>query len=633
MFLGAAVGDALGWPQEDRSQIIGGTTARNVVAQPVFRPWERQGGSRFARYLDPVEAGAYSDDTQLLLAVARSCFLQDDWYDWFTRIELPQWPIYQRGGGGAVLRAARAWADGRAPWVDSQASKQPRSAGAYFTAGANGVAMRIAPHVLASVKERPDELLLRVARDGLATHGHPRAILGGFIHALALRHALVQQGTLEYGELVRVVQDSDVWRRSFDVFLEAVDSTWHKARERHQPHDEMRLAVLWEQTVNEIDALLRNVEVALAQGALVNDQQTLEDLGCFDKKQRGSGTVSAIAALYVATRTAARPMSGLLRTGFLSNADTDTLCSMTGSLLGAVHGPGWLGDLGSGVQDHRYILSAGERMADLLNKGVPLNQGSLIPLRKSITSGHIRSWTTQLFSPEGVSELPDGRSYTLRKVHPMKTTANNYAMRVLGVTGDGQTIIIDRTSKNPILIDQQNLAESNSGGDGSRLPESSDEKALPNNSSALLNVEVLVSDVSQTAVFFEQLLGIRVVREGNRLLVGGAVAFRERGSDVQPEANAGTAITLAVRDVKAIVDRLERDETVKYSWPGDLTLWLVGPDGVRVRLVELPQRAFNGQSRNTRMSPRSHDDKLSAGKPPGTRALFRVEDIEPEIYD
>ena len=177
--LGGAVGDALGWPQEDRSQIIGGRNASEVEPRPQFRSWERNGGTRYGRYVDPVRAGEYSDDTQLMLATARSCLLGDEWIERLRRVELPQWPLYQRGGGGAVLRAARAWEHGKEPWSVGTA-KDRDDAVKYFNAGANGVAMRIAPHAVIAASMSIDQLLKRI-------------VLAGFrltvIHALSWVHA------------------------------------------------------------------------------------------------------------------------------------------------------------------------------------------------------------------------------------------------------------------------------------------------------------------------------------------------------------------------------------------------------------------------------------------------------------
>ena len=100
-------------------------------------------------------------------------------------------------------------------------------------------------------------------------------------------------------------------------------------------------AEVWIITAQEMEGQLEAALEGLGRGALANDQETLERIGCFDK-WGGSGTVSAVAATYVSARTATRPISGLLRTCFLRNADTDTIGSMTGSILGAIHGPQWL---------------------------------------------------------------------------------------------------------------------------------------------------------------------------------------------------------------------------------------------------------------------------------------------------
>src|SRR5258708_37818829 len=101
-FVSAAVGDALGWPQEARSNIVGGQKARDVPPQPRFRSWRRNSGTQYARYQETIEAGEYSDDTQLLLAVARSCLTGRNWLTWLTRVELPAWtplPLSFQGYG------------------------------------------------------------------------------------------------------------------------------------------------------------------------------------------------------------------------------------------------------------------------------------------------------------------------------------------------------------------------------------------------------------------------------------------------------------------------------------------------------------------------------------------------------
>lgn len=206
MLLGAAVGDALGWPQEARGGLIGGQKARDGREPAAeFRAWTRTAGRYSSRYRDPVRAGEYSDDTQLLCATARACLARADWLERLTLAELPAWPVYQRGGGGAVLSAAGAWAEGRAPWDAGRTQKGRAARERYMSAGANGAAMRIAPHAV--VASNPRELADRVLRDGLTTHGHPRALVGAVLYAAALDRALRLQGTVGYGDLIDAARD------------------------------------------------------------------------------------------------------------------------------------------------------------------------------------------------------------------------------------------------------------------------------------------------------------------------------------------------------------------------------------------------------------------------------------------
>src|SRR6201999_1760168 len=113
---------------------------------------------------EPMPAGVYSDDTQLTLAVARS-LQRADWWQHLTTVELPWWSHYELGGGGATKRAAHAWSKHINPW-------SPAGADNYWTAGGNGVAMRVLAHCV-----RPDETFAQVRRrvlaDGAATHGDP----------------------------------------------------------------------------------------------------------------------------------------------------------------------------------------------------------------------------------------------------------------------------------------------------------------------------------------------------------------------------------------------------------------------------------------------------------------------------
>jgi ADP-ribosylglycohydrolase/catechol 2,3-dioxygenase-like lactoylglutathione lyase family enzyme len=450
----AAVGDALGWPQETRSNIVGGQKARAVPAKASFRSWDRNSGSQYARYQETVEAGEYSDDTQLLLAVARSCLVGEAWVRWLTRVELPTWLLYPRGAGRAVMAAARAWAEGRPPWIrgDSRSQRGGDPVAAYFTAGANGVAMRAAPHVAVTVAKDTPTLPARIVADGIATHGHPRALVGAVVHALALRHALLRQGVLEYGDLIEALIEDRSWQDA-DWLPDALPSEWIRAFETttHQP-----VATGWKTTVNETRELLNIAQRSLARAALANDEQTLEALGCYDKTRNGSGTITAVAAAYVATRAAARPVSGLLRTAFLPRADTDTLASMTASLLGAIHGTDWIHQLALTVQDGPYLHSIGMQLAECAaTPRLALGQQVLFSSATSdrdlqVRTKHLEHFRDVAFSAERPPDVfPDGRPISSYQYSQIPGTGRTAVRRLRLRTEDGQSFVIDKVTKLP----------------------------------------------------------------------------------------------------------------------------------------------------------------------------------------
>ena len=139
--LAAAIGDALGWPNEQNSNNLN----KHYNELNAFVEWSRKCGGRYWPYEERICAGEYSDDTQLLIATLRSLLRGNQWGTYFRQVELPAWLEYQRGGGGATKRAAKVWAKGISPWDERNDEKLIRS---YYMAGGNGVVMRIMPHVI-----------------------------------------------------------------------------------------------------------------------------------------------------------------------------------------------------------------------------------------------------------------------------------------------------------------------------------------------------------------------------------------------------------------------------------------------------------------------------------------------------
>ena len=544
VFLGAAVGDALGWPQEQNSNIVGGNRNRYIDATPDFRDWARYAGGQYQKYIDLVPAGNYSDDTQLILATGRA-LQSEDWFEALTRRELPLFLLYSRGAGGATLRACRTWAAGFAPWVSSRTQKSQKATEAYFRAGGNGVAMRIAPHVIAHATSPTEELVARVVQDGVATHGHPRALVGAAAYAVALHVLVNSEGTLEFGELPALVGADKSWQFP-EMLLKNVSLEWTDTA-AEQTRD---LIGSWTSTVNEMLGMLSLVEDVAQAGTRGDDLGTLDRLGAFDKKVNGAGTITAAAAIYLASRNAPRPMSGVLRAAFVKNADTDTLASMTGALLGALHGPDWLADLRARLQDREYI----ERMADDMTSRALSETRPVTANTAFVDERSLRRFRDQLRvgKGEGKVDLPDKRPGRLIRDFVLESSGRNSAHRWV-VEVDGQTLFIDQSAK----LSNAEVEERATQPKAQAMPLDAEDKAVAKTTEQgrFVGLTLRAKDLNSITSFYSEGLGVDVERVGpHELLVGGAVRFLE-----DPKATFGMSIVLLafeVPDVSAAARRL-----------------------------------------------------------------------------
>lgn len=344
--LATAIGDALGWPNEPRS--------KNRIKKPKFNDffveWTRS-CKRPRWHNERILPGEYSDDTQMTLSVARS-IIAGDWERFLAEKELPFWLRYERGGGGALLKAARSIKDDKVLLWQS-----PYCAKAYFSSGGNGAAMRILPHVIANAN-RSDitALMLDVIKDTLITHGHPRAFLGATCYAFALDYLLRKDTVLEYGELVSAVIDGQqIWGAlpNTDVFEQ-----WLGAAKQYAGFD---YAQEWKKDHSKMLRQFEFIKSSLKKGLMLDDTKILTDLECFSNVN-GAGDVAALAAIYLASRYATNPTLGIKVPAFSFNADTDTIASITGGLLGMLCGTNWIPTEWKIVQDFECLV----QMAELL---------------------------------------------------------------------------------------------------------------------------------------------------------------------------------------------------------------------------------------------------------------------------
>lgn len=585
IFLGAAVGDALGWPQEVRGGLIGGQKERDrATPQAEFRSWTRHAGHYSNRYQDPVRPGDYSDDTQLLLATARSCLSGERWWERLTQVELPSWPLYQRGGGGAVLTAAASWAEGHPPWRRDRASRAQAVENRYRGAGANGVAMRIAPHVLWA--DGPDDLIRRIVRDGITTHGHPRALVGALVYAFALYHAVSSRTTHGFGDSIEAAASGLV---DADRILPALPLDWGTG------HDLEAFAVTWQQTNKETSQLLALIADSLNHGAMSNPEATLDRLGCADPKINGAGTVSAAAAIYLASRFAARPQDGLLSAAFLRKGDTDTLASLTAAILGALHDTHWLGNLASDVQDANYIAGLAERSANRATDPPPWPTRRPHSLRRTLTRALLQRSQTH-------GEFPDGRQYRL---DDMAALHDGRVLRARLRLDDGQTVLVDLRADpaprlgwesrdhgeqrsqqpRPVFGRRANEQEAPTTVDKSTTPPASAAAGSALLSQAEASIILPTHSLSRSATFYALLTGHDIPVRASTAEISPGLLLHQSAANAAIDSSS-LVVQITVDDILAAARRLGLHANMadNYAVPIEVR----DPDGRLVRISQRP---------------------------------------------
>jgi ADP-ribosylglycohydrolase len=338
--LASAIGDALGWPNELRAS----NTIKKTRANDRFLEWTRRSGGRYWPHYEKILPGEYSDDTQMILAVARS-IITGNWESTLAFKEIPFWLEYERGGGSALKEAAKSLKNNVVPWESKESGK-------YFMAGGNGAAMRILPHVIH--KRNIDMLISDVIKDSLYTHGHPRAILGASCYAFALHYLMNKETVLEYGELIRAVIDGSKYWNTLNPNV--LPAQWLNLAEKYSGFDYLRV---WSDTVSNMTEKLEYIADSLNKGLLVNDEAVLKRLECFDKAN-GAGDVAILSSLYLTSKYANNPALGIKIAANLPNADTDTIASMTGGLLGMLSGTTWIPIEWKLLQDYDCLVNITE---------------------------------------------------------------------------------------------------------------------------------------------------------------------------------------------------------------------------------------------------------------------------------
>jgi ADP-ribosylglycohydrolase len=352
--LWAAAGDALGWITEltDEDGLVSRAGLTRVTS-PI--PWRRLIGGRFGVRV-PLPAGAYSDDTQLRLAVSRAVRGNGAFdAEAFAKIELTVWPSYALGGGQGTKAAAQNLVRRDVNWFSNFFVEADKD---YMRSGGNGAAMRIQPHVWGCEPSRRHAYLVDVLRNALVTHGHPHGFCGAALHARILAATFARS----------VAPGLEEWQQCIDDLAEipaAIEQDrqlaafWRPAWEQASG---VALADVVKATSDEARRDLHRSRSLVERDDPERYREFLESLGCLEPRYRGSGlkTTLAAAGLLWLTRDQ-RSEEVLIRAANVLDSDTDTIATMAGALRGALEkaGPNWP------LQDRTYIEEEARRLAKI----------------------------------------------------------------------------------------------------------------------------------------------------------------------------------------------------------------------------------------------------------------------------
>ena len=357
----SAIGDALGWPTEflDPS---GNRKPPFEVPLRDFVPWRKLVGGKWWGYEEKISPGAYSDDTQLALAVAR-CITDTGMFEpeRFAYEELPLWLHYERGGGKSVKTAARKLIGKNADWLRNFYKQNELD---YRSAGANGAAMRNLPIALVGVNDES-----RIIKDSflnaIITHGHPRAIIGAILFGLAVNYALTTSVGLTTESFVEYLR-GEVKQIGKAVAHDEHITTWLRWWEKESHGEQLSFKHLFNQAQQEA---LKYLD-AILQYRNTNSKTYYVFVGALDPSTKGSGLATVCTAIYLFLKYADRPEEALTTAVNVFGSDTDTISVFLGALLGAYHGmnavPTRLLDR---VQDRDYLLKTAKRLYSIAAGG------------------------------------------------------------------------------------------------------------------------------------------------------------------------------------------------------------------------------------------------------------------------
>ncbi len=433
----SAIGDAMGWITEfeRNTQSLEDKFGTDRINK--FYPWKKQVGGRFYGFIDTIKAGSYSDDTQLMLAVARS--IQNNGsldHNYFAKFELSNWMDYARGGGRTVKAAADKISRKSINWYNNFYSYKVKGEEIdYRESGANGAAMRVLPIALANLGN-VEKIKEEIFCNSIITHGHPRAILGAMLYGFAVEQIIVMKPN-EFSWEKYLTQIGSEFPKLFKYPKETRKEIheWLKLWNNGQ---EIPFEQVYQNTLIEIQHYLRIVFVSIRNNSPV--LETLKKLGCLDISTKGSGVSTVVAGIYLATKYHQEPLESILEAVNAIGTDTDSIAAFTGGLIGALHGDTIIPESWNSVQDREYLENIAGKLYQIAQKKYPSD------IEKNYTNFKILNDPKEddFYVNQEIEFIPLGTGKIVSIEKQPTLTKGKYTLIIEAVIENGQSILVSK---------------------------------------------------------------------------------------------------------------------------------------------------------------------------------------------
>lgn len=442
----SGVGDSLGWPLEFEKR-------KPKKKIETFIKWKKKVGGRWWGYEEEIGPGEYSDDTQLMLSVARSIRNNGDFDPrYFAYLELPLWLNYERGGGKSIKSAARNIIKKEAFWFSNFYKTKEIQ---YLNAGANGAAMRNLPIALVNM-DNEKRFIADSIKNSLITHGHPRAIIGSLIIGAA--------------QIYLLKHNPDPARGLFNYILYILGESLHLIKSSHDKEITIWLTEVknryginfeekFQEYINEAQEFIQKIPFYLTK----QDEEYYSFTKANDPMLKGSGISTTCVAIYMFIKYLNSPHEALINAANFVGSDTDTIAGFIGSLIGAYFGfsvEPKLKELGNKLQDRDYLIKVADNLWRIHSGNIETSE-SLVRIEKKESYLRILAWEIGLHElfwealKEGdrVIHPTLGKGTIEHKVIKEIPNRGDYVAKIFKIKFDsGQTAFFhSRVSKNGVV--------------------------------------------------------------------------------------------------------------------------------------------------------------------------------------